>query len=149
MQQFILYKLISDSVNWKKLSTADISRYASALEQNLLRRQTPLPVSQCTIGCGCTNESCKDSMQSEYDDIISSIREASYCLPRKAAGVEKDWWTPTLTQLRNQSMAIQTLWINEGRPCSGPTCAERLRVRAMYKCEIRRAKKVPNQLAWN
>ena len=131
------------------MSASDIAKYAKALESNLLRRQMHLKVSWCCQSCGCTSNTCRDSMQEEYDDIISSLQEASDCLPRKPAGVEKDWWTPTLTQLRDQSMAIQSLWINEGRPRCGPTCAERQRVRASYKCEIQRAKKAPKLLAWN
>ncbi len=63
--------------------------------------------------------------------------------------MEKDWWTPGLTQLRDQSIAIQTLWLSEGRPRQGPTYQERLRVRAAYKNAIRLAKKAPKQAAWN
>ena len=63
--------------------------------------------------------------------------------------VEKDWWTSELTQLRDQSIAIQQLWLSEGRPRQGPTYLERLRVRAAYKHAIRLAKKGPKQAAWN
>ena len=46
-------------------------------------------------------------------------------------------------------MSIQSLWVSEGRPRQGPTFNERLRIRARYKYEIKRAKKAPKQAAWN
>ena len=63
--------------------------------------------------------------------------------------MEKDWWTSELTQLKEQSIAIQNLWISEGRPRQGPTYLERLRVRAAFKNSIRLAKKAPKQASWN
>ena len=77
------------------------------------------------------------------------MTEASKSLPRCTAGVEKDWWSPELTRIRNQSIDIQKLWINEGRPRQGPTFLERQRVRALYKNSIRLAKRAPKQAAWN
>ena len=43
----------------------------------------------------------------------------------------------------------KSLWIAEGRPRQGVTHAERLRARAAYKFELRRAKSAPKQAAWN
>ena len=137
------------SVNWKKMSEDDKTNYSSLLEQLLLERQTPLSVSACRQSCGCQNQLCIDDIEKEYEDIRSCLISASNSLPQKQNGVEKDWWTPELTQLRDQSIAIQHLWLNEGRPRQGPTYLERLRVRASYKNAIRHAKKAPKQAVWN
>ena len=137
------------SVNWAKLSNNTVSDYTRRLEQNLLQRQTPLGVSLCRRPCGCTSDACRQDIQDEYNDIISCVKDASKSLPKKTVGVEKDWWTPALTQLRNQNISVQSMWIAEGRPRQGPICLERLRVRATYKNEIRRAKRAPKQSAWN
>ena len=64
-------------------------------------------------------------------------------LPKTKPGLEKDWWTQELT------IAIQEVWISEGRPRQGHTYLERLRVRATYKNAIRREKKATKQTAWN
>jgi len=58
------------------------------------------------------------------------------------------WWSSDLSQLRDQSIAIQNLWISEGRPRHGPTYLERLRVKAAYKRSIRAAKTAFKQAAW-
>ena len=108
-----------------------------------------MTVSSCRHSCGCRRELCINDIQREYDEIRSCLISASNSLPRKKAGVEKNWWTTELTQLRDQSIAIQQLWLSEGRPRQGPTYLERLRVRAAYKNAIRLAKKAPNQSAWN
>ena len=138
-----------EKVNWNKLSGADKANYSSALEQLLLHRRTPLGVSSCRRQCGCRSDSCLKDIQNEYDEIRACLISASDSLPRRRSGVEKDWWTSELTQLRDQSISIQQLWLNEGRPRQGPTYLERLRVRAAYKHAIRLAKKAPKQAAWN
>ena len=137
------------NINWKKISVSDKASYSSSLEQLLLSRSTPLGVSSCHQICGCRSQSCIDDIEREYKEIRTSLVSAAVSLPRIRPGVEKDWWTPELTLLRDQSVAIHQLWLSEGRPRQGPTYQERLRVRAAYKCAIRLAKKSPKQKAWN
>ena len=136
-------------LDWRKISVEQKENYSSLLEHLLMQRQFPLDVSSCRHSCGCRNQSCLDEIQKEYDEICACLITASNSLPRKQVGVEKDWWSPQLTQLRDQSIAIQELWINEGRPRQGPTYQERLRVRAAYKNGIRQAKIAPKQAVWN
>ena len=137
------------SLNWKKVRPVDIAKYNAELEKLLLRRSTPLVVSACRRSCGCVNDICRSDIQNEYDEIRLCLLSASKHLPKHSAGIEKDWWSPELTRLRDQSIAIQELWVNEGKPRSGSTFQERLRVRAGYKQSIRQAKKAPKQAAWN
>ena len=137
------------SLVWKKVSQKAKDDYSFSLEELLLQRSEPLRVSSCQHSCGCDSQICRDDIQNEYDEIRSCILSASKHLPKTSAGLEKDWWSSELTQLRDQSIAIQELWIYEGRPRQGPTCQERLRVRAAYKNSIRAAKKAPKQAAWN
>ena len=136
-------------LDWNKMPEKDKVKYASRLELLLLQRRTSLGVSSCLRPCGCRSHSCLEDIQREYDEILSCLITASDSLPRRRAGVEKDWWTSELTQLRDQSIAIQQLWISEGRPRQGSTYLERLRVRAVYKHSIRLAKKAPKQAAWD
>ena len=46
-------------------------------------------------------------------------------------------------------MQIHSLWLAEGRPCSGPTFDEKRRICSNYKRAIRAAQKAPKQIAWN
>ena len=123
------------------MSENDKTNYSLVLEQLLLERQTALLM--------ISRKSMKIDDIEKDEDIWSCLISASNSLPRKQTGVEKDWWSPELTQLRDQSIAIKQLWLNEGRPRQGPTYLERLRVRASYKNAIRLAKKAPKQAVWN
>ena len=131
---------------WKNLSGSHKMRYEENVERLLLERQFSFP---CDKKCHCRDSHCLAAIQREYDDIIYAVTEASKQLPKAAKGVEKEWWSSNLTKLRDQSMAIQSAWIAEGRPRHGPTQTERLRVRAAYKHEIRCAKKMPQHEAWD
>ena len=74
---------------------------------------------------------------------------ADQTLPRQCKGREKSWWTDKLSCLKQQSIAIQRVWLAHGRPGNGPIHQERLLIRALYKRELRRAQKIPNQMAWD
>ena len=111
----------------------------------------------------CVKEACKPyqvgrdtNKQGRIHGYPSRVRvgrghivTASKSLPKCSPGIEKDWWCPELTLLRDQNITIQSLWIQEGRPKQGPTYQERLRVRAAYKNSIRMAKRSSKQTAWN
>ena len=137
----------SRTVNWTKLTSLQKSTFTDMLQELLEER--PSSFGHCNHSCSCNDDRCKLDIQVEYDKIISCLKEASQVFPRRPAGAEKDWWTPELTQLRDQSISINSLWISEGRPKQGPTHQERLRVRADYKRAIRWAKKMPKQNAWD
>ena len=137
------------ALHWSKMTEAQRAEYANRVELSLLERQDWNPVFLCDNTCSCDNHQCHEYIQKEYDEIISAIIKASKHLPKSSKGAEKEWWTRSLSNLRDQSRAIQSLWIAEGRPRQGPTQNERLRVRAAYKSELRRAKKLPKQEAWD
>ena len=137
-------------IDWKNVTEQNIADYSSRLQSLLLQHQSPSFSFACESTCHCDNDICKEEIQKEYDFIRSCIINASNQLPRKrSAGVAKDWWSPELSRLKSQSIDIQSLWIQEGRPRHGPIFNERLRVRAVYKNAIRCAKKAPKTAAWN
>ena len=97
--------------------------------------------------CGLTK--CKSSIQNHYDALIQTLKSAAAPLPRTKQGVEKSWWTPTLTNLKNQSIEIHELWQSQGKPRDGPTQQERLRIKASYKLALKQAQRAPKQEQWN
>ena len=106
-------------------------------------------MSDCRKTCQCDDQVCQESIQNEYDSLVNCITNADASLPRQKPGVEKPWWTDALTELRNESIDIHKLWIDQGRPRQGPTHEERLRVRAAYKRAIRAAQRAPQQASWD
>ena len=135
------------SLKWDKVSPHHIQAYSDSLSLEL-GAQSWLPVDSCE-GCHCDRQECRDVLQQNYDRVISSVCAAEAVLPRYGPGVEKDWWNPKLTELKQKSIEIHNLWVIEGRPRSGPIYSERLRVRAAYKRDIRAAQIAPKQRAWN
>ena len=134
------------SLIWDKCSEVQKSAYNSRLRQLLTASPSRL---HCCANVHCINESCFTAIQDEYDNLTRQISNADKLLPRHKPGVQKSWWSDELTSLRNKSIDIHQLWISEGRPRSGPTNDERLRVKAAYKREIRLAQRLPKQSCWN
>ena len=129
-------------VQWYKISDKVRQLYADRLANFL--EFSPIDWI-CESGCHCENDICESFIQAEYDHIISCLIKADKILPRHHKGSERDWWTPELSILKQQSIDIQCLWLSEGRPRSGPTCFERLKVRAAYRRAIRSAQTAPKQ----
>ena len=77
------------------------------------------------------------------------MKKADQILPRHKPGLQKNWWTEELTALKNQNIEIHRLWKAEGKPQSGATNAERLRVRAAYRRGVKASQKAPKQACWN
>ena len=137
------------TLKWDKISDSLKSSYTERLSG--LMNGLPAEVHQdhCHVTCCCDNSDCRQKLQDEYNVLIDSLKCADSTLPRHKPGTEKDWWTSELTSLRHQSIAIHSLWINEGRPRQGRTHDERIRVRAAYKRAIRAAQRAPKQQSRN
>ena len=81
--------------------------------------------------------------------FVYTLKSAARPLRRHKPGTEKNWWTPNLTRLRNQSIDIHRLWGIEGKPRQGPTHLERMRVRAAYRKALKDAQRAPKLASWN
>ena len=134
------------SLKWEKCSEEQITAYSNRLDELLYQR--PTVIKKCNVA-HCQQADCIASLQCEYDNLTAMINQADKVLPRHKPGVQKHWWTTELTSLRDKSIEIHRLWQLEGKPRSGPTNDERLRVRAAYKRAIKLAQKKPNQTSWN
>ena len=135
-------------LRWDKLSDDHLRLYANQLDAQC-SQSSPISSLNCTRKCHCNNLSCHEVIQDEYDSILSCLTQAATSLPRHKPGVEKDWWTQNLTDLRNQSMDIHRRWTSMGKPRHGPINQERIRIKALYKKAIRDAQKRPKKEAWN
>ena len=134
------------SLKWEKCSEQDKTAYANRL--SMLLPHHPSIVTSCNVA-HCKKDECISSLQAEYDLITQIIGEADKVLPRHKPGVQKHWWSDELSLLRNRSIDIHRLWQSEGKPRSGATNDERLRVRAAYKRAIKFAKTNPKQVCWD
>ena len=134
------------SLKWEKCSEEQKLKYNRNLATLLSNNPSKLP--------NCSNPHCRDDrcyaqIQAEYDSLINLVTQADRVLPRHKPGVQKSWWTEELTALRDQSIDIYRLWEAEGKPRSGDTNRERLRIKATYRKAVKSAQRAPKQSCWN
>ena len=134
---------------WDKLSNEQRSNYTTCL-QSLVEALPPPPTAvQCVDKCRCRESNCLQSLQHEYDNLIMCMRTADSKLPRHKPGIDKDWWTQGLTDLKHSSIEIHSIWLRNGRPRQGPIHEEHKRIRAAYKHALRAAQRAPKQESWD
>ena len=138
---------ISPSLRWNKLSETQKTDYHQKLSE--LLRERPSQMRDCGSQCLCTNPVCHAGIQEEYDALLKTLKEADCVLPRFKPGVQKDWWTPDLTILRDQSVEAHALWVAGGRQHAGPLHLERIRARATFKRAVRAAQRNKKQESRN
>ena len=134
------------TLKWEKCTDDHIALYKQRLSDLLIH--SPTLTTNCNVA-HCTSQNCLLSIQHEYDNLTTFIKAADEILPRHKPGVQKHWWTDELSSLRNKSIDIHRLWQIEGKPRSGATNDERLRVKAAYKRTIKSAQRAPKQTSWN
>ena len=91
----------------------------------------------------CQQEGCCihcDDLQKYYDSIVNSLISASNIgVPQIRLGVEKHWWTPELSDLKQQCIELTDIWRQHGCPRSGPINENRVKVKLRYKSAIKDA----------
>ena len=135
------------TLKWEKISDSQKTEYTRRLGISTNSRKAPS--FNCESVCRCRSDQCKNEIQREYDFLMQSLKDADSFLPRHKPGIEKDWWTEQLTDLRNKSIEVHSLWKEQGRPRQGAINAERLQIHACYKRAIRVAQRMPKQQIWD
>ena len=136
----------SPSLKWEKCNEEQKDAYTAVLNYSIM--QNPCQLSDCHI-YHCDNVHCRAAIQQEYDNLVTTMKNADQVLPRHKPGVAKSWWTEEVEDLKQKSIEITALWKQEGRPHNGSTNDERLRVRAAYRRAIKVACAAPNQKCWD
>ena len=137
-----------ERLRWNDLSPAVVDGYTARLG-HLISLLPESVADKCHHSCVCSNASCHQSIQEEYDCLLHCLQQADSLLPRKKSGVGKDWWTEGLTELKKKSIEIHNVWKGAGQPRQGPIHSERLRVRAAYKSALKAAQRAPKQASWD
>ena len=134
------------SLKWDKCSPDLKLQYSQRLAQSLSESQSLL--TKCHV-IHCSNVNCKCSIQLEYNNLVTQLVTADKVLPRHKPGIQKSWWSEELSALKALCVDAHRLWVNEGKPRSGPSNHERLRVRALYRHAIRKFQRNPKQSSWD
>jgi len=114
---------------WDK---ADIGLYYSLTGQLLQAINVPTHV--------FTNTSnCESSIERFYNDIVNALVIAgTTSVPIIPHSALKPFWNADLDDLKRQSIDVHELWKSLGKPRSGPINTTRLKIKAEYKCAIKK-----------
>ena len=88
----------------------------------------------------CDNCNCLTSLERFYCDIVSAAELADKSLPRIKHGLSKPFRSPELDVAKQKSIDANQLWLNSGRPSSGPLLLEKFRASHEYKSLLRVSK---------
>jgi len=117
--------------------TADLSHYQAICSDRL--SQISLPVSALLCTCNGCNEHFSD-LENYYCEITQCLAAAAHdCIPQWKAGVQKHWWTPELSDLKQQCIEQTDVWRTHGCPRSGMVNDPRIKNKLKYKCAIKAA----------
>ena len=79
-----------------------------------------------------------DAIERIYRTVVNVFNSVAHCLvPVVNKNSLKFWWSCQLSQLKSDSVESNKLWINAGRPRSGPVFSQRQSSRAAYRRELR------------
>jgi len=67
--------------------------------------------------------------------VNSLVSASNIAVPQIRLGVEKHWWTPELSDLKQQCIELTGIWRQHRCPRSGPI--NRVKVKLRYKCAIK------------
>jgi len=71
--------------------------------------------------------------------VNSLVSASNIGVPQIRLGVEKHWWTPELSDLKQQCIELTDIWRQHGCPRSGPINENRVKVKLRYKSAIKDA----------
>ena len=85
--------------------------------------------------------SLKARVDAIYNDMISSLVDiADKIIPKRKVNFLKYWWNEEGTLLKNDSIETHRLWIENGRPNTGPIYENKNKARNRYRFYIRQNK---------
>ena len=128
-----------DNVNWSNLDESIISRYNDEMENAL--RSINVPFHSLLHGnCLCENTDHVFCIEKYFCDIVGAIEIADKYLPRSKPGISKDYWTTELSELKAASFDAHKIWLETGKPSSGPLFNLKKSTHFRYKHAIKVAK---------
>ena len=117
-------------LHWDK---ADVVHYYSLTGQMLQSINVPTHVFYEKVNC-------ESSIECFYSSIVKALVTAgAACVPTIPQNALKPFWNADLDELKRQSVDVHELWKSMGKPRMGPINTARLKIKAEYKCAIRRA----------
>ena len=129
-------------VSWAALQSDDLENFENVMGSLLDSLQVPSFILHGDKYCSCEQHVC--AIEQYYQSLITVVELADSHLPRKSSHGKKgkDFWSETLTQLKNNSVDAYNVWSHDGRPSSGPSFESKKTCHYQYKAELRRRRRL-------
>ena len=133
---------VDKRVHWSSLKNEDIIKYEQIMDELLDSVHVPGDIIHGDTYCSCSNH--LHSIETYFQSLISVIEIAHSNLPMKSPLGKggKDFWTDSLTQLKNESVSAYDAWNYNGKPSSGPFFDQKKQCHYTYKAELRRQRRL-------
>ena len=131
-----------NGIIWSKLSSIELYHFSSTMETAL--DHIDIPNSILHGYCLCQDDSHKFDLELYFSRIIDCIMLADSVLERSCFCALKPYWSPELSQLKQQSYISHKAWLDHGRPALGLIHDNYLVSRSNYRRKLRQEKRMKN-----
>ena len=133
-------KIVRPCVMWNKLTNDSIELY----QQKMSEKLDSITVPSCELLHGdkqCNALSHRSAIESYYRCIVNAVEYADGFLPKTIPALQRSFWSESLNDLKQKSIACCKFWKSNGMPKSGPIFDCKRSCTGNYKMAIRKAKK--------
>ena len=133
---------VNDGVCWSKVRDDVSENYRMTMEALLDSIDIPKGIVHGDRCCSCDLH--VSQIGDYYRSVISVLELADSLLPRKSSYGKngKDFWTRSLSNLKNNSVDAYNAWSRDGRPSSGQSFEHKKSCHYVYKAELRRQRRL-------
>jgi len=132
-KQMNVFKSVHYNIRWDK---GDLALYYSMCRESL----SNINVNYACFNCSdqCSDQSHKDMIESLYNSIVYSLRNAEeLSIPRMPGNGLKPFWNTELNDLKQRSMFWHSIWNSAGKPQSGLLFQIKTSCKLNYKLAIK------------
>ena len=129
-------------INWSSISHAQLVNYEQSMEFMLDSIHIPTGLIHGDKYCCSTTHFSQ--IEDYYLSVFSVLEKCDSLLPRKSSRGKKgkDFWTDSLSQLKQESVEAYEDWRSNGRPSSGAVFDRKKQCHYRYKAELRRQRRL-------
>ena len=136
-------------LQWARLSEDDLRFYHDNTEKNLGKIKLPCEAILCN-NINCDNSIHKYELWIMYNLIVNGLNQSSNVFSKKRCNHKlRPGWNEHIDEVHQQARETFKVWINAGKPRSGPECDAKKHAVAHFKRAVRFIKRNEQTLRAN